>query len=189
MLSLLSPLDAALFIHCASKPEKNWKEAFLPEIRKQILDDTEQCNMVLINQIFLQNAIQAGELAAKKIAKGKPADKKVFEQLDIPKVMLDLIPQYDYWITLEDLLIFMEKPSFISEDYPHGREALARLLCALIDSDKLNDKDIFNYLSDKIVNAEATVSAEFKLGDNTLKSCCREILETYSVIKTNDLEK
>jgi CRISPR/Cas system-associated endonuclease Cas3-HD len=84
----------------------------------------------------------------------------------------------------------MERPSVIPKYYSHRRDALARLLCALIDEDKLNEKELNEYLAHKIETAETTtLNANLKLAENTLKGCCREILETFSTIKTNDSEK
>ncbi|MDP3009080.1 MAG: hypothetical protein Q8N30_08430 [Methylococcales bacterium] len=102
---------------------------------------------------------------------------------------LGAITQYTYWITQEDFFVFLERPSIISKDYPHGREALVRLLCTLIDSEKLNEEDIIDYLTHAIETAEIKLSLNLKLADNTLKSCCREILETCSAIKTNNSKK
>jgi len=189
MLRLLSPADARLVIYCATI-QKDWQLAFDPMNKQKIYNDEKERNQLLMNQAFIQNAIQSGELPAMQKPKGKSADKKLFEKLEIPSEMHDAMQQYDYWITLEDLFVLMERPSVILKDYAHGRDALARLLCALIDKDKLNEKDINEYLAHKIETAEETTqNAKLKLGDNTLKGCCREILDTLSAIKNNNSDK
>jgi hypothetical protein len=188
MLNLLSTTDAAFIVYHISK-KQDWQLAFNPNHQQTIRSDEKEFNQLLACEAFIKNAIQADELPAKKVPLGKTADKKVFEKLNIPSEMYDNLTRYDYWITQEDLWVFIERPSVISKDYSHGRDALVRLLCALIDSDKLNEKDIIEYLAHEIETAETTLNTNLKLADNTLKSCCREILETYSAIKTNDPEK
>jgi hypothetical protein len=188
MLNLLSTTDAAFIVYYLSK-KQDWQLAFNPRNQQEIRNNEKEHNQLLVCEAFIKNAILADELPAKKIPRGKTADKKVFEKFDIPAELHNALQQYDYWITQEDLWIFIERPSVISKDYAHGRDALARLLCALVDSDKLNEKDLFNYLADIVINAEATINPKFKLGDNTLKNCCREILETFTTIKNSDAEK
>jgi hypothetical protein len=185
MLSLLSPADAALVVYCTTKL-KDWQLAFDPMNKQKIYNEEKERNQVWMYQAFIQNAIQSGELPAMQKPKGRAADKKVFERLEIPSELLDAIPQYDYWITLEDLFAFMERaPGISTKDYAHGRDALARLLCSLIDNDALNEKDINEHLAHKIETAEQNLNSNLKLGDNTLKGCCREILDALSAIKNN----
>lgn len=189
MLSLLSTTDAALVVYYTAV-QNDWQLAFDPMNKQEILKDEKKRIYFLMYQTYIQNAIQSGELPAMQKPKGKSADKKLFEKLDIPRDMLEAIPQYDYWITQEDLFVFMERTPVISKDYTHGRDALARLLCALIDKDALNEKDINEYLAHKIETAEkTTLNAKLKIGDNTLKGCCREILDTLTTIKSADSKK
>lgn len=176
MLNLLSILDAALVLYSLNEKE-DWKLAFNPERRRILIEDEKKQNDIWMFQIFIENAIKAGKLPAFEKSKGKSVDKKIFERLEIPSDMLDFIPQYNYWIKLEDFFVFIETAPSMMKEYAHGRDALVRLLCAVIDHDALNEKKLNEHLAHKIETAEQNLAVDLKLGDNTLKGCCREILD------------
>jgi hypothetical protein len=191
MLRLLSTFDAALICYCVYEAKKEWKLSFTPEI-KSSLQDTNVMRDVLMYQTFLENAIKANEVPALKKAKGRPADKKIFNKLEIPKEYQEILAQYDYFVTLEDLFTFLERPNSLPSEYAHGRDALARLLCAMIDNKELAKVDLTNLnelLAQKIESIEAELNVSLNLGEITLNGCCREILETYSTFKNNKTEK
>lgn len=133
MLSLLSITDAAYVVYCMAI-QKDWQLAFNPMIKQEIITDEKKRNQLCMYEKFIENAIKAVELPALQKPKGRTEDKKLFERVEkssnIPAEMplddlLDVLPQYDYWITQEDFWVFIERPSVISKDYAHGRDALA----------------------------------------------------------------
>lgn len=181
MLSLLSTFEAATVIYCCVN-NKEWQLAFTPDVLKSVSDEKIQ-PQILMYEIFIKNAIKAEVLPALQKAKGKPANKKIFDKLEIPSEMYEALAGYDYWITLEDLFVFLEKSPVIARNYAHGREALARLLCALIDSDEIKKNSIQSLnetLAQKIESAETDLEADMELGEVTLKNCVREILDSRS---------
>lgn len=191
MLSLLSLNHAALVLyHLGNKQE--WQLAFNPMKSEEIFGVEKERNKVWMYETFIKNAILAEELPALKKAKGKPADKKLFSKLDIPDEFQEMLPQHDYWVTYENLFEFIERPSALPLEYAHGRDALARLLCAIIDNSELSKNDpqsLNEHLAHKIESAGVELNTSLKLGDNTLKGCCREILDTYSSIIIGNPEK
>ena len=183
MLSLLSILDAALVLYSLNEKE-DWKLAFNPERRRILIEDGKKQNDIWMYQIFIENAIKAGTLPAKAQSRGKSANKKMLERLEVPSEIHDLIDQHNYWIKIEDFFTFLETSSSPNKDYAHGRDALARLVCALIDPNELNEKNLNEYLAHKIETAEQKLKVSLKLGDNTLKGCCQEILDNYAMVQT-----
>ena len=188
MLKLLSIDQATLIVYCSIK-QKAWQLAFDPINKQKIYEDEKERNQLLMYQVFIQNAILSGELPTMQKPKGKSADKMENEWSEFPSNMIDVVQQYDYWITLEDLFVFMDRPSVISKNYAHGRDALARLLCALIEHYALNEKDLNEYLVHKLEIVEQTLNMKLKLGDNTLKGCCREILDALPAIQNSSSDK
>ena len=186
MLKILDPTDAAFIVYFINT-KQDWQLAFNPITRQQIQSDITEQSKIFMYKAFIENAVESGELPAMQKPKGRAIDKKNFERLGIPKEMLDTLPQYDYWITLDDLFAFFERPSVISKEYPHGRDALARIICALIDDkSKFNERDLFEYLAQKIDSAEIELEGNLKLGDSTLKGTCREIIDSFDAIKCID---
>ena len=191
MLSLLSLQNSAYVLyHLGNK--QDWQLAFDPMKSKEIHDVEKERNKLWMYETFIKNAILADELPALKKAKGKAADKKLFGKLDTPDEFKEMLAQYDYWVTYEDLFSFIERPSALPLEYAHGRDALARLLCAIIDDSILTKNDqqsLIEHLEHKIESAGSNLIQGLKLGDNTLKGCCREISETYLSIKKRKSRK
>jgi len=109
-LSLLSTKDAARIVYISRKDAKNWKDAFNPKKILKIEEDEKSSTEVFMYQQMLINAIEAKELPAITKPKGKASDKKLLEKLDIPINYIGEFQQYDHWLTLEDLFIFLERP-------------------------------------------------------------------------------
>ena len=183
MLKLLSTMNAAHIAYIHDK-KGNYLEAFNPNKIIEIQQNKESFMAVLMYKQMLTNAIEAKELPALAKPKGKAADKKMLEKLNIPNEYINELQQYDYWITFENLFVYLEKPKPLSKDYSHGREALARIICALIVEQSDNtDNAISEYLTQKIDTAEITLKKKYRLGDSTIKSACREIIDTFSAIQ------
>jgi len=180
MLNLLSIDDAAYFICCWQIKKKS---SFAPESRQEIANDEEMNNKFLFFRTIITNAVLAGEIPALKKAKGRAADKKILKKLEIPADFIEELAQYEYWITWEDLQVFMERPSYIEKEYSHGRDALVRVICALIgDGSDYMESNLIEYLSQKTETSEIQSGTRLSLGDNTIKSVCREIADTFNAI-------
>lgn len=182
-MHLLSILDAALVCYFLYT-KQDYRLAFNPESKLMVFSDEKDKNQLCMHQVCIENAIKAGVLPAKAQSRGKLANKKMLERCEVPSEIHDLFDQNNYWITIEDLFTFLETSSSPNKDYAHGRDALARLVCALIDPNELNEKNLNEYLAQKIETAEQKLKVSLKLGDNTLKGCCQEILDNYAMVQT-----
>jgi len=185
MLGLLTLHDAVLLILHWQKKIDN---PFLPETMVKISKIIEGPLKLdfFINTRFLNNAISAGELPALKKPKGKAYEKKLHEDAGIPEAFREQLPkQYDYWISYSDLIVFIERPESIDlENYPHSREALARVAWMLTrkNSSTANTATLFEYLSQLATDLEGD-GVQVRLGDTTLKSCVREIIDAGKAIE------
>ena len=189
MLSLLSITDAGYVVYAIMNKE-DWQLAFSPEYKTQINTNKKEQNKFFMFKTFVENAIQAGELPAMRKEKSKPEVKNNFERLNISKEFIGAVDFADYWVTYEDLFTFIESPSTLPKSYAHGRDALARIICALIaGKSSFNDKDLLEYLAQAIETAEIELKTSLNIRDNTLKGSCREIIDSFNAVKDTETEK
>ena len=182
-MSLISTTDAALIIYFWND---GWKQAFNPKARAEVFAESEKQADVYMRQAFIENAIKSGELPAIKKSQGKVASKEVLNAAGVPEEFHDKLQQYDYWITLEDLFVFMERPHVISKDYAHGRDSLARIICALMPEEfNFKHKELSKYLAQQIEDAETNLSKNLSINKNTLDGACREIIDSFHAMKKN----
>lgn len=177
MLTLLSVNQAVLFVlHWYKKLD----DPYDPEALGKCLEDTNLRKDHLLFQMFLQNAIAAGELPSLRKPKSKPEEKKILQSIGLPEELQAAFPKiYDYWVTWDDLVTFFQRPNQILDDsYAHSRDAVARVAWLLVQQSGLGSE--FNALFEKIeqlVTDWNEKEGDCQLGDTTLKGCVREILD------------
>lgn len=183
MLNLLSVHQSVLLILYW---HKKIPDPFSTEVLQLITDDNHPLRQeYFINQWFLQNAIETGELPALIKEKTKPEINKLFNAVDIPKDYREFITHYDYWIKFSDLRVFVERPNSLPEDsYAHARDALARVTWMLAKQNLsvTNQTELFEYLA-QLVDSMEQEGFQMKLGETTLKGCVREILSAGEVVE------
>jgi len=182
-------MDAARIVFILQNNGK-YQDAFNPNTIIEIQKNEESLMKVFMYKQMLTNAIEAKELPAITKPKGKASDKKLLEKLDISIDYIGEFQQYEHWLTLEDLFIFLERPPQIPKEYTHGRDALARVACALIvNKSAFTESALFEFLAHQTETAESTISKNLSLGDNTLKGCCKEIIDCFSTLKDSNTKK
>lgn len=176
MLRLLSLQQSVLLVLFWSK---KIQDPFSTKELQSITEDNHPLRMEFyLTQWFLKNAIEIGELPALIKQKSKPEMKKLLSAVDIPEDYREFITNYDYWIKLDDLLVFVERPDSLPEDsYAHARDALARVawMFAKQNSSVTNQTELFEYLA-QLVDSMEQEGFLMKLGETTLKGCAKEIL-------------
>lgn len=183
MLNLLTLSQAVLLILYW---RKKIADPYSPDTLSQVLENENLKVDYFLTQIFLQNAIEAGELPALRKPKPKAEERKLQERAGVPEEMRDMLPKnYDTWITYDDLCVFVERPATISENiYTHSRDALARVAWMLIKKAEMSIEpaNLQTDLDEIVIDLEEK-GINCRLGESTLKSCVREILAAGDAIQ------
>jgi len=156
-----------------------------PETKQLVMNNSQLNYNYLLFKSFLENSIKAGELPALIKQKPKPETKKLFNSVDIPKEYREFMQQYDYWIKLDDLRAFVERPDSLPIDsYAHARDALARVAWMLVKQNPsvTNQTELFEYLA-QLVDSMEQEDFLMKLGETTLKGCAKEIFSAGEVVE------
>lgn len=154
-----------------------------------ILEDPELHHEYLLYQAHVLNAINAGEIPYIHKPRGKPEEDRFLDHIGIPEDDRQFLPKTgDYWVIIEDLVALGERPPNISSKvYAHSRDALARLIWALLKKEGyMDDTKSLNQELDDVLEHMEVEGYDCKIGQATLKGCIREILAAGEAISTKN---
>jgi len=183
MLHLLTVDQAAGFIlHW----QKQIPDPTDPATMIKVLEDKDLLSSFYRHKIFINNAIDAGELPAIRKPKSKPEEKRLMNHVDIPEDIKGKIDKlHDVWVSWEDLLVFVERSASISRQvYSHSRHSLATIAWVLInkaDYGEANATELHENLSELMDDYDVK-NIKLQLGETTLKNCIKEIFDTKKYI-------
>jgi len=175
VLRLLSLFQAGLLLLLW---KKKLDDPFNPDALEKVLENAELSKEFWVDQWVLKNAIETDELPALERPVSNALEKKALEAVNVPDEIRKYLPkQFNYWVTLTDLIAFVDRPDRVSRNtYAHARDAIARVAWLLaLKAGKQNDpEDLFSYL-EQIAEELSEQGIQTKLGETTLRGCVREI--------------